>query len=175
MTFIDEPWDVACYQQQYRVVPLNTPELLHDEGAKLQHCVGGYTQSCRFHGSHIFSIRQLDTGKSLSTMEFRFLASHNNATDIMLVQHQGVRNSSPSDESKKIQHLFYQHVLKTPHVRLKKIKEQQAARLAKFEKNKKNNEAWPVDMRESFRNLLDGFQALQYIGTPGSVCQYADG
>ncbi len=171
MTFIDEPWDVTCYHQQYRVVPLNTPVLLHDEGAELHHCVGGYTKNCRYHGSHIFSIRQLNTGKSLSTMEFQFLASNNNATDIRLVQHQGLRNSSPPDECKMIQHLFYQHVLKTPQDRLKKIKEQQAERFAKFEKNKKINEAWPVEMRESFRNLLNGFQALQYIGAPGNVCQ----
>jgi hypothetical protein len=54
-----------------RLLCLTTPEELREEGAKMDHCVGGYSNVCMFYGSHIVSIRDAD-GSRLSTVEYRF-------------------------------------------------------------------------------------------------------
>lgn len=47
---------------------LTTTDALKEEGTAMNHCVGGYTQSCRLGNKHIFSIRDVD-GKRIATGE----------------------------------------------------------------------------------------------------------
>jgi len=72
---------------------LATTAQLHDEGLRMEHCVGSYTSYCLFHGSSIVSLRK-DDDRSVSTAELR-LVDHGKNLGFEVVQHKAHRNASP--------------------------------------------------------------------------------
>jgi hypothetical protein len=121
-SFIDSPWPY----NDLMVVPLTTPWHLKDEGSKMQHCVGGYTSSCLFYGSHIFSIRDRASGQSLSTFEIRLSDDVADPDPFYLMQHQGPHNNDPSEKCTAVLEAFLRHLtVSVSSERLREIRWQQ--------------------------------------------------
>lgn len=76
---------------------LTTTAQLHDEGLRMEHCVGGYAGRCLFDGTNIVSLRKSD-GRSVSTAELRMVGS-DKRLGFEVVQHKAQRNGSPSTEA----------------------------------------------------------------------------
>ena len=68
---------------------------LREEGRLMQHCVGGYTDRCLYHGSTIVSLRQ-PNGERLSTAELVLYIDPNNLPLYRLRQHKAKKNAPPS-------------------------------------------------------------------------------
>ncbi|WP_181389551.1 PcfJ domain-containing protein [Leucothrix pacifica] len=79
-------WDLQAHGKQWRFVELTTGNELHEEGQIMEHCVGGYSQSCYEGHSVIFSLR-CDNKRTL-TIEIDPLTRD-------LVQVQGHYNADP--------------------------------------------------------------------------------
>ena len=78
---------------------LTTTAQLHDEGMRMEHCVGSYAAQCLFNGANIVSLRN-DDGRSVSTAELRMLG-HSKRLELGVVQHKAQRNGSPSTQAEK--------------------------------------------------------------------------
>lgn len=116
-TFSGADWEplFAGVQTYGEVVatPLTNSTELSQEGCDLKHCVGGYSGACLFMHSHIVSMRD-GQGKPLSTIEFKVVSGKTDSTDskvisipgqdkyyLMVRQHYGERNETPSDQAKE--------------------------------------------------------------------------
>jgi hypothetical protein len=165
LTFIDEPWEKLILPNEcYSVVPLNTTQLLNEEGQRMKHCVAGYSNRCRYSGSHIFSIRKQETCASLSTFELSFGVHDSTASDICMQQHYGPKNTEPSEKCKAVLRDFRRYLQKTPPERLKMIKKELHERNILFKTRVITAKAWPAEMHEGFRELMHDYPALKSIG-----------
>ena len=78
---------------------LVTAEELLEDGADMQHCVGGYAVYCLSGGALIFSVRDRE-GQRCSTFHVSISQDGMGNTKINYVQHRGKRNAEPSRECK---------------------------------------------------------------------------
>ncbi len=98
----NETWPALSQAQSDRVPgglvirPLTSTEELKAEGARMDHCVGGYSHACRTRGSHILSIETAD-GTPLSTVELRETGNSNDP--LMIGQHYGPHNQHRDDRA----------------------------------------------------------------------------
>lgn len=161
-SFIDSPWPY----NDLMVVPLTTPWHLKDEGSKMQHCVGGYTSSCLFYGSHIFSIRDRASGQSLSTFEIRLSDDVADPDPFYLMQHQGPHNDDPSEKCTTVLEVLLRHLtVSVSSERLREIRWQQYNRRENSDEYHRMIEspAWSRRMIDGFRELLQECPVL--LGT----------
>lgn len=152
-TFIDAPW--PC--NDLIVVPLTTPWHLKDEGSKMQHCVGGYTSSCLFYGSHIFSIRSKGSGKSLSTVEIELSDNIADPDPFFIMQHKGPHNNTPPEECTDALDAFMRYLqVSVSAEQLREIRWQQYKRRENSEEYHRMVESpvWSRRMIDGFRELL---------------------
>ncbi|MCW0234064.1 MAG: PcfJ domain-containing protein [Ferrovibrio sp.] len=84
------PWRSGC--GRYEVVALISASDLVEEGNKLDHCVGGYYETCRKGDVHILSLRE--DGKRVATVEIRLGEDLANLT-LHVGQFKAHRNSAP--------------------------------------------------------------------------------
>ncbi len=97
----DENWPALSDPQTHQgllIRPLTMAQELRSEGARMNHCVGGYTSSCAYGNSHILSIAEAD-GKALSTVELQETNDPKNPLKIR--QHYGYRNTPPGPHADK--------------------------------------------------------------------------
>ncbi len=78
--------------------PLTSTEELQAEGARMNHCVGGYSRACMLEGSHILAI-ETAAGKPLSTVEICETGDPNSPLEVE--QHFAYDNEDPGDPSIK--------------------------------------------------------------------------
>lgn len=90
----------------YRILELTSRQALELEGREQQHCVASYAVKCLVGESAIFSIRDRQTGKALSTFEVG-LANDRPA----LLRHHGYKNQTPSAELQAVAGRFVERVL----------------------------------------------------------------
>lgn len=81
-----------------RIRALTNDSELSIEGARMNHCVGGYGEHCALHGSHIISLSSAD-GEPLSTAEL--VETGNPSTPIRIEQHFARGNTRPSMAAKR--------------------------------------------------------------------------
>ena len=163
----------SLWQTEYhKVVPLNSPWLLQEEGRRMQHCVGQYVSKSRYFGAHIFSIRDAFTGRSLSTVELCLDEQVRFEDKIKVVQHYGRINSAPSDACKVTLRQFLNYLKETvTGEQLDEIRKQLALRCRESQEYRKliSNPAWPTKKQEGFRELLNGYPHLTAIGLSENV------
>jgi hypothetical protein len=94
-----------------RIVSLTSERELRDEGARMDHCVGGYAYSC-LHHSHILSLRDPQGGR-LSTAEL--VETGNPKQPLRINQHFGPRNSPPPEKARRALDAFLRHLSKPEH------------------------------------------------------------
>lgn len=159
-TLIKEPWKSG----QFMVVPLDNSEALQSEGVRMMHCVGTYANACAYDGSHIFSIRDRDTGKSLSTVEMRVQENLNNRDEIVVAQHHGYLNSKPSEACEQVLKAFLQYLKKS--VTREQFRELSVQRQKRLElwKGSHSDDVWPQTKIDGFRTLLHGYPLLENFG-----------
>jgi hypothetical protein len=73
------------------ILALTTPEVLQNEGNRLDHCVAAYAHNCILGKSHIVSIRDADD-QSLTTAEIFLEISKDKAIHPVVRQHRGANN-----------------------------------------------------------------------------------
>ncbi len=101
------------YDRQYRVIELNSQQLLEQEGNRMRHCVAMYALDCLTTSSYIFSVRD-NYGNSVSTFSVYYGRNKNDKVSFfepIVDQHKGFENEEPSDEIKKVISRFVDHVL----------------------------------------------------------------
>lgn len=109
---------------------LMTSALLRDEGHRMEHCVGSYSEHCLFNGSNIVSLRTNDDGRSVSTAELQ-LVDYGKRMGFVLIQHKARRNGYPSTEAADaLARLLLQLNTDEMQPRLLKMKEQLKERQA---------------------------------------------
>jgi PcfJ-like protein len=162
-SLISSPWQ----NDQHKVVPLNNPWILQEEGRRMQHCVGTYVSQCRYFGSHIFSIRNLVTGQSLSTMELKInKGSSGIEDDIVVVQHRAFGNAPPSEACclTRQEFLHYLRITVTRDTFIELSKQLYKRRMESEDYRKfVQNPAWPPRMVVEFGELLHGYPLLESI------------
>ena len=156
-SFINKPWQYY----KFMVVPLNNSEMLRHEGKMMQHCVGSFTYKCALYGAHIFSIRDLSTGKSLSTVELSVHASLNNKDEILVVQHYGYNNLPPTKECEQALNAFLRYLKKTvTREQFNELYQQLHKRREKMGTKYSPNDCPGIQLLE-FRRLLQGYPLLE--------------
>ena len=153
------------------VVPLNTAAKLRDEGQRLQHHAGCCLESCLYGGSQLFSIRDLASGSSLSTVELSIVAGTAEAgAEIGLRQHYGEKNSEPSEACQLTLAAFVSHLKEELHP------ERVAEIRLQLDERKRNAmrvpvasgvTSWPQCSIEEFSELLRGFPTLASVVDAG--------
>lgn len=109
---------------------LTTSSLLRDEGHRMEHCVGSYSEHCLFNGTNIVSLRTSDDGRSVSTAELQ-LVDYGKRMGFVLIQHKARRNGYPSTEAADaLARLLLQLNTDEMQPRLLKMKEQLKERQA---------------------------------------------
>lgn len=83
----------------WRLVNLENAQELKEEGAALQHCVGGYGGLCISGESHILSLRK--EGRPFATLELGMANSK-----VHIKQYHGARNSAPDESQQKVAQWF---------------------------------------------------------------------
>ena len=152
-TFIESPWGY----EDLCVVPLTTAWQLDDEGRRMEHCVGSYASQCIFDGAHIFSIRDRESGTSLSTFEIKLANEVTVSNPYKIIQHQGVCDSDPPEKCKAALVSFLRYLKVTVSVeRLQEIRFQQCLRQENSDEYQKlmSSSAWSIRKIEGFRQLL---------------------
>lgn len=81
--------------------PLTDPRELKAEGTALNHCVGGYSNTCRDRGHHIVSIRRLHGTDYERLSTFEVLPFERGQRDLNIRQHRGRRNGNPPNEAQE--------------------------------------------------------------------------
>ena len=81
------------------IKPLTDPRELKDEGSGLNHCVGGYSNTCRDRGHHIISIRRLSGNEFERLSTFEILPIEKGQRELNVRQHRGKRNANPPEEA----------------------------------------------------------------------------
>ncbi len=79
----------------WKIIAINTPQELKNEGTALNHCVGGYSGQCITGNSHILSVVD-PNGKPQSTIEIQ---TDYNSQTYQVIQHYGVKNATPPESS----------------------------------------------------------------------------
>ena len=167
-TLINSSWQT----ENHKVVPLNSPWLLQEEGKRMQHCVGQYVSKSRYFGAHIFSIRDADTGRSLSTVELYLDEQVRFEDKIKVVQHYGRSNSVPSEACKVTLRHFLNYLKENvTGEQFDEIRKQLAFRCQESQEYRKliGNPAWPTKKLEGFRELLSGYPHLTAIGLSENI------
>lgn len=85
------PWKSAC--GRYEIVPLVSAADLVEEGNQLEHCVGGYYETCRKGDVHILSVR--DDGRHAATAEIT-LGDDLRSPSLNVGQFKARRNTAPA-------------------------------------------------------------------------------
>lgn len=81
------------------IKPLTDPRELKEEGKSLNHCVGGYSNTCRDRGHHILSIRRMDGHHVEKLSTFEVLPFERGDMVLNIRQHRGKRNGNPVPEA----------------------------------------------------------------------------
>lgn len=84
---------------QHQLISLISADQLSEEGFRLEHCVGGYSDACLLGDSHIVSVRNA-AGDSLSTVEITLVQGSDQIWFPEVVQHRARNNEAPSKASK---------------------------------------------------------------------------
>ncbi len=102
--------DIWVAPNGVQIVPLTDPREIAEEGRRLGHCVGGYSERIRRGDSHIVSFRVERDGqmRSLSTAEFGRLAAESDRLNKR--QHYGRGNTTPCELAKSAFDWFMQEV-----------------------------------------------------------------
>ena len=168
-TLTVEPWR----NERHAVVALNYPWILQDEGRRMEHCVGTYVSQCRYFGSHIFSLRDPATGRSLSTVELRLEERPGQADEILVEQHRAFENADPAAECKQTLDEFLRHLRATVTIeQCRDIRKELHKRCQESDDYRSivSNPAWPRRMVAEFRGLLRGYPLLEAVAPrPGGA------
>lgn len=162
-TFISTSW----HHNRHTVVPLNHPWILQEEGRRMKHCVGTYVSQCRYFGSHIFSIRDSVSGKSLSTVELRLSEGSGSQYAIVEEQHRAYDNAIPTADCEQTLKKFLRYLAVTvSREQFIEILKQQQQRRSESDEFRRlcYRPAWPRRMKEEFRELLHGYPLLENLG-----------
>lgn len=163
LTLIDEPWPHG----RNLVVPLTTPLMLSDEGGRMGHCVGSYASVCLYFGSHIFSIRDKSSGRSLSTVEVKLSDEGFISGKVHVKQHRGPANIDPSPECQQTLKAFLWHLRWTlKQERINEIQRQMNSRCQESEAfcRLTRYRTWSNRRITQFRELLHGYPGLECVG-----------
>lgn len=156
---IDTPWTHGRQQ----VVPLTTALMLKEEGARMGHCVGGYASTCLYFGSQIFSIRDIQTNRSLSTVEMKLSDDGFLANKVHVVQHRGPANADPVPECQQTLKAFLWHLRwALQQERINDIQRQLQQRCDESRAFSKfiRFRTWSDNKINQFRELLHGYSGL---------------
>lgn len=93
------------------ITVLNNADLLSQEGRSLNHCVGGYNNTCKRMGHHIISFRESDNKgnlQRLSTLEIGPVTRTSSTIDVL--QHRGRGNKNPPQKAAEAQKWFVRNL-----------------------------------------------------------------
>lgn len=109
---VEENNDVY-YDRQYRIIELNSQQLLEQEGNRMQHCVSMYALDCLTSSYFIFSVRD-NYGNSVSTFSVYFGKNDDGNVSFfepVIDQHKRFKNEDPSDDINKVVSRFVEQIL----------------------------------------------------------------
>lgn len=108
-----QPWPTLAAPEtleELTVVPLNSSQLLQQEGLKQNHCVGGYTQPCLDGQSLIYSLRRNNSIQSTIEINLRPDDKKKNGYAFSIGQNMGKGNGSAPNAANKAGKALLSHL-----------------------------------------------------------------